>query len=118
MKVTTALRADRARMLLATFLLAATSSSWVLGQSSTPQFVPGELLVGYGSKADRDTALSRISSEVSTKSARGASAGRVSAAPVGGKSVKVMLELPSLRGTAPSDPQEELRVLEELAGQL
>jgi serine protease len=88
-------------------------------QTRTPAFAPGELIVGYGSQNDRDQALKELNSSKDNVSVRGERAGNVEYQAVGGRSLKLRMDLPvRMRGQTDQQPGLELQVLKETAEQL
>src|SRR5215471_731567 len=88
-------------------------------QTRTPAFAPGELIVGYGSQNDRDQALKELNSSKDNVSVRGERAGNVEYQAVGGRSLKLRMDLPvRMRGQTDQQPGLELQVLQETAAQL
>jgi subtilisin family serine protease len=89
-------------------------------QAQEPRnFVPGELLVGYTTEADRDDAAQALSARKrSFVLPGGGKAKDLTIEPLGGAALLVRIELPRSRKVAKRDPAAELKLLEQTAANL
>ena len=85
-------------------------------QAQEPRnFVPGELLVGYTTEADRDDAAQALSARKRSFALPGGDKAKdLTVEPLSGAALLVRIELPrSLREVAKRDPAAELKLLEQ-----
>jgi subtilisin family serine protease len=86
-----------------------------LAQSREPAFVPGELLVGYDSQAERNKAVQEFNRASDSVRVRGNAAGGLEVQSIGNTSLKLRIDLPNaVRGRS----ADALEVLKEIATDL
>jgi subtilisin family serine protease len=85
-----------------------------LAQSREPAFVPGELLVGYGSQVERNKAAQEFNHTSDSAGVRGKAAAGLQVQSIGNTSLKLRIDLPNVRGRS----SDELEVLNEIATDL
>src|SRR6516165_5986796 len=89
------------------------------GFAAEPRFVPGELLIGYTSASDRDTAIKKLSGAKETLRVRGEKLEAMDVQPMADKSVKLKLTFPArVLNATRNNPSEEKAVLDDIAKQL
>jgi hypothetical protein len=89
------------------------------GFAAEPRFVPGELLIGYTSASDRDTAIKKLSGAKETLRVRGEKLEAMDVQPMADKSVKLRLTFPArVLNATRNNPSEEKAVLDDIAKQL
>src|SRR5262249_42473098 len=99
-------------------LLLAIMANVGVAQTRQPAFVPGEILIGYGSESDAGQAVEEINGTRDRVRMRGEAIPDVQAQKVGKTTVKLHIELPVRMRGAPSDPNAELQSLKEIAAQI
>jgi|ERR1019366_1508989 hypothetical protein len=93
-------------------------SNYACAQTTRP-FEPGEIIVGYKSSNDRDTALQQFMGAKDSLSVRGQKINTVHVQAMGPLAVKLRINLPAdVKMQAATDPTIELAVLRELAAQI
>jgi hypothetical protein len=87
--------------------------------AAEPRFEPGELLVGYATSSDRDTALKRLSGAKDVLRVRGERPIGVEVEPIADKAVKLHLTFPApVLNVTHNNPSEEIAVLQDVAKQI
>jgi hypothetical protein len=87
--------------------------------AAEPRFQPGELLVGYATSNDRDTALKRLSGAKDVLRVRGERLVGVEFEPIADKAVKLHLTFPApVLSVTHNNPSEEIAVLQDVAKQI
>lgn len=87
--------------------------------AAEPRFEPGELLVGYATSSDRDTALKRLSGAKDVLQVRGERLVGVEVEPIADKAVKLHLTFPApVLNVTHNNPSEEIAVLQDVAKQI
>jgi serine protease len=102
-------------------LLAATSAEHVLAQSigGVPRHVPGEILIGFASGADRDALINQLEATRQRLRAGGETPAGLNAVRRSGSAMKLKIEFPeNIKVRLRSDPKAELALLQEIARQL
>jgi hypothetical protein len=85
--------------------------------AAEPQFVSGELVIGYATPADRDTALKKLSGAKNMQ-VRGAPIDKVDAQPVAESAIKLRVTFPREVLRSVHGQSDEGVALEEIAGDL
>jgi serine protease len=101
--------------------LAATSAQHALAQTlgGVPPHVPGEILIGFASGADRDALISQLETTRQRLRAGGETPAGLNAVRRSGAAMKLKIEFPdSIKTRLRSDPNAELALLQEIARQL
>jgi hypothetical protein len=100
-------------------LLASAHDDHANAQQPRQNFVPGELIVGYASTEDRETALKDLDAARSRLTVKGRPLDSLHAATLGSRVVKLHVEAASeADGPAKSAPVADLSSLQELAAQI
>jgi hypothetical protein len=88
-----------------------------VGSAAEPQFVSGELVIGYATPADRDTALKKLSTAKNMQ-VRGAPIDKIDAQPVAESAIKLRVTFPRDVLRSVHGQSDEGVALEEIAGDL
>jgi len=102
-------------------LLAVTSAERVLAQApeGAPPFVPGELLIGFASGADREALVNQLDATRERLRAGGEAPAGLSVVRRSGSALKLRIEFPeNIKVRLRSNPDAELDLLQEVARQL
>jgi hypothetical protein len=83
------------------------------------KFAPGELLIGYTTPNDRDSAVKNLGRDKGTLRVRGEPLDGVEIQPIADKAVKLRLTFPArVLSVTRNNPSEEIAVLQDVAKQL
>ncbi|MEJ2228671.1 MAG: S8 family peptidase [Alphaproteobacteria bacterium] len=85
-------------------------------EENTPDFVPGELIIGFKSEKARQDALQELQTKEESGgfTTRGGGSKSITAKPIGNKEIKLKLNILTTRGIKPQK-QEELTILKEMS---